>query len=500
MRRVKLMIGALLMAISFWGCSEGDNPMPKPEPQPEVDYSYTLSTVAQTQYLHTTAGDLFYLPLASGEVLFDEQIFTNRTVDDGAVFNITLVTDAVKDPTQPQLPEGRYTLSMSGEKGTWSAKEEHNLLVIYNKESGAECLVPQSGSVDVKIVDGVYEVDVILSIDDVHYAAHYRGELNFTGSAGNVEGVSLIEFIDGECFYHGADDLYPDYGFAQIQMWDVEPDPSSGRVDGNLVKLKLYIPLPEAGFMGVPAGRYTIGAEPGNFAAEAGFDDGVNIPTGSYISQRTGTSLKLGMFVSGTIDVTAQGLVEFDLTTADQARVVGSLAKPMTLNDLTGGFSPSTGGLSTLENDVIVDLDGAPTALMLEYGDFYSNGKRNVVLQILDAESMMGFVVDLCTPQAERGTPLPTGTYTLDLGYHYEFTYAKGFEQMGQPQGTYYCNFTSEGGEYYVGNTFAPVAGGTIVVECDQDGIYTLSFDLEDDATSPHKIEGEWCGAIELYQ
>ncbi len=439
------------------------------------------------------------MPLSTGKVLFDEAIFTNRTEEDGAVLNISLICEPADDPTKPLLKEGEYSLSMGDEIGSWSAKQEHNLVVIYTLEQGTELVVPQAGSVEVRSVSEGYDVQIKFSVDGEYYYAHYIGEIGFSGSAGNIDTALDIEFIDGECFYHGSDAEYPEWGYAQIQMWDVEPDPTSGRVDGNLVKLKLFVPLPTAPFSGVLAGVYRIANEPGEFVAQPGYDDGVNIPTGSYMSQRNGNELNLGMFVEGEIEVTSDGRVQMQLTTADGAVVKGRLDKSMTITDLTGGFSPQVGGLSTLTDDVVADIDNAQT-ILLDYGDFYANGTRNVVLQILDSESLMGLVVDMIVPAAEHNAPLPEGNYTIDLGYHNEFSFAKGGEQMGQPTGSYYCSFTYENGEYYIGTTFAPISAGEISVEQNEDGIYTLTFDFVDDAKTPHKITGEWRGEIVPYE
>lgn len=306
-----------------------------------------------------------------------------------------------------------------------------------------------------------------------------------------------IEFLGGQAVYHGADEFYPDCGYVSLELWDVEPNPETGQVLGRFVKCKLYINLPSATFTGIPAGIYTVREGQGApYVAAAGFDDGVNLPTGSYICDRTDGGFNLSMFVSGTIEVNRDGMVRFSLLTSGGEEIKGGLPEPLELVDLTFGFSPSTGGLSTLTEDMTLDLNGATEALLLDYGDYFGNGTRSVMVQILDTESLYGLVLDLILPAAEHNAPLPTGTFTEDKGYHNEFTFVRGGEQLGQPVGSYYCNF--EWPDLYLGNLFGPAASGSVVV-AEQNGRYTITVDWVDDAKVVHYISGSWSGEIVPY-
>lgn len=308
----------------------------------------------------------------------------------------------------------------------------------------------------------------------------------------------VIELLGGQALYQGADAEYKDLGFVQVELWDVVPNEETGRVDGRFFKLKLFITMPLHGFRAVPAGTYTLSEEAAPFVAVPGFDDGVNIPTGCYLSDRTGGGFDLWMLEEGTIEIAEEGTLALNLRTHGGEWLKAELNTPMELQDLTGGFAPSAGGLSTLEQDVEFAYGDDTTALLLDYGDFYENGTRSVTIQLLDDATQTGMVLDLILPSADRYAPLPEGEFSVDLGYCTPFGFVAGSEQMGQPIGTYYCNFTLP--DYYIGELFAPAETGTVTLEALGESRYAIAVDLLDDAKTPHAIRGTFTGVIENYE
>ncbi len=472
-----------------------DDPTP---PLVEPVTEFQLNTLIQTQYQHGVGSDIFYLALATSETTFDEELFTFRTADEGYVMNICLFTLPADDPTHPLLPTGRYPLNATAAAGTWSANPDQNMLVSYTQQGGALLEIPTEGELEVSLEGDQYLLTADFKVGEKSYKATWQGAIAFSGIPSDITEAKELELIGGQALYQGLDTEYKELGFVQLELWDSEPDSELGRVNGHFLKLKLYTEILTPSFMGVPAGTYTVGALPAPFAAAPGYDDGINIPTGCYISERTNGELHLAMIASGTIEVSADGCVKLDLLTDGEVSVKGELNTPMDLIDLTSGFGPSTGELSTLTGDVSFDFGPETDALMLDYGDFYGNGTRNVVIQILDEQTLTGVVVDLILPAAERYAPIPDGTFVADKGYHNTFTFAPGTQQMGQPAGSYYCNF--ELSDYYIGNIYAPMDDGTIVVQQNSDGTYTITVDVLDDAKTPHAIRGLFTGAIGNYE
>lgn len=457
-----------------------------------------LTTRVQTQYQHGTEKDLFYIALATSEVIFDDAIFTYRTIEEGSVMNICLYTEPMSDPTAPVLPAATYELNKSKDVGTWSGDPDQNVLVSFTVADGTEQLIPTSGRLTLTTSGDLYTLQADFKVGEQPYKATYTGELAFAGLPSTITESLDIELIGGQAVYQGQDVDYPELGFVQLELWDTEPDEETGRVEGYFLKLKLFMELPLQNFMGVPAGTYTLSDEALPFVAVPGFDDGVNIPTGCYISERRGKDLNLAVFRSGEIVVTEDGCVSMELTTNEDVLVKARLQTPMDLVDLTGGFGPSAGELSTLQQDVEFSFGAEATALLLDYGDFYGNKTRNAVIQILDEQSMQGLVLDLILPEAERYSPIPAGKFTLDKGYHNTFTFAAGGEVMGQPTGSYFCNFTLP--DYYIGDLFAPLASGEAEIVKNSDGTYTITVDMLDDAKEPHKVCGTFTGPIENFE
>lgn len=477
-------------------CSDSDTPE-EPNPAP-VPIEVALTQVVQTQYQHLAQNDLYYLSLASGEVTFDEELLLYRTSKEGMVMNICLYAPSATDPTHPVLPVGTYPLAGSMASGTWSSNPDQNVVVIRSASGDTELATPTAGEISlVQSEAGIYRMTASFTLNEEQYAVTYEGELPISGLPDSIKEAVEVELIGGQAVYQGADAVYTDLGFVQLELWDAEPDPENGQVMGHFMKLKLYTDLPATTFMGVPAGSYMVGATPAPYAAEPGYDDGVNIPTGCYITDRTEGNLRLSMITSGVIEVTTDGCVSFDLQTSDGVSVVGSLDEPMDLVDLTSGFG-SGGSLSTLTSDMSFDFPATASAMLLDYSDFYGNGTRNATILILDTESLYGLVLDLILPAAERYAPLPEGHFTLDKGYRNTFTFVPGTMQFGQPAGSYFCNF--ELPDYYLGNLYAPLCDGTVDISVNAQGDYTIVVDMYDDAKTPHSVKASYVGLIENYE
>lgn len=171
----------------------------------------------------------------------------------------------------------------------------------------------------------------------------------------------------------------------------------------------MFIPIQTEKFTSMPSGTWKLNASADENTAEPGYDSGEDLPTGSYVVQTSsdGSTMKLGMLNQGTITVTEDQHVVIDAYTTEGISVKGNLNKPLEILDLGGGEVDDS-QYSTLTTDKVIDLSGAETAYFLDYEDYYENGTRNVVLQILDSQSMTGMFLDLALSKADnRYDPLP---------------------------------------------------------------------------------------------
>ncbi len=308
------------------------------------------------------------------------------------------------------------------------------------------------------------------------------------------------EFIDGQAIYFGYDEIHTALDHIRLELWDAEPDPEIGTVPGNLVKCKLYVEPLNRVFTGVPTGIYhVVGSDYADHTAEAGYDDGVNVPTGTYISQRSGNTLHFSMITSGTIEITEQGLITLNLTTAEGISVKGELNTPLQLLDLSNREDQSDVPYSvpsTLTEDVVVDLSGVSEVYFCDYGDYHKNGTRNVIMQIIDEQELIAIAIDLTLPAAELCSPLPEGTCTVDNGDHPAWSFDPGMMMMGNYVGSFYCNLIYTGEYYLVDDIFGPATTGTVHIMPEGDDIYTLTIDWLDNAITPHRIQCTWRGKL----
>lgn len=461
-----------------------------------------MNTIGMTQFDNSGATDNFLMMIASGTVVFDEENNMYRTEKEGYVWLVSLFANKVEDPTSPKLPAGSYKLSDGNSAGTWNNEAGTNQLIYYSPETGIRIYTPTTGVIDITAQEAVYNLTANVSCDDsAEYAISYQGEINFEGIATDNKLSEPVNatFIGGQAIYKGADSFFSEYGVVQLELYDAKPDPELGTVKGNFVKCKLYIDLQTEEFK-LPAGTWELGFGAAPFVAEPGYDDGENIPTGSYIAQTTDASMLLGMLDSGTITITEEKHVVLDTYTAEGVRVQGRLDIPLEITDLGGGEVPS-GQISTLKEDKVLDFSGVSSAYFLDYGDYFENGTRNVVLQVLDTQNMSGMLLDLILPPAEKQfDPIPDSECKLNDGSNAANSFIPGdilnnnaigtwgFLKLVQSDGKTVPDFSEAGN----------AAGGSVKITRNGEN-YTITVDFIDDAETPHTMKGSWTGKLEPY-
>lgn len=512
---------AFLLALMVAGasCSDGDDPVAPPtpptppappeEPTEEV-VEFGLNTLIQTQYEHSAELDSYLIAVASDAVVFDEEQYLYHTGGDGYVLYLNLLAASSADPGHPALPDGTYTAGMDYRAGVWNLDGGLGILIRHTTAEGMQVEAVAEGELRSKYNGTAYTMELNFKTDAGNaYRAKYNGTLEFQGIAPESDNKLTdpvdTEFIGGQACYMGADPDFGDVGIVRLELYDAAPDPQLGTIYGNIVKAQLGIPLPEGAFDCLPAGTYEVGFGAGAFTAAPGYDDGVNIPTGTYIAQTLSPDepMKLAMIDGGTITVTEEGFVTINLSTTDWVSIHGVLNRPVETLDMSGqggGDEPSKpeGPFSTITADKVIALDDVAVGYLYDYGDQYGNSTRNVVLQVLSPATMTGFLLDLALPAAEAGAPLAEGTYTLDDGTHTAFSFAPGRIFGPNAVGSWAFVSLYRDGEYTLVDftNAANATGGTLDILRTGVG-YTLTFNLLDDAPAPHSITGSWTGTFE---
>jgi len=242
-------------------------------------------------------------------------------------------------------------------------------------------------------------------------------------------------------------------------------------------------------------GTYTINADrsqytltPGEEYNKAGWE---YLPVGTYC-RVIGNTDTYGFATAGTVTVEKSGsqyTLAFDLTTPEGKTIKGNYSGTLTLTD--GTEQPV---LSQLEEDRVVDLSHIESGRMAYSGTWYNNGMNNWTIYVKDEsiDNIDGMIFDFNMPDVGfLPEGIPTGSYELS-SVAKENTMVPGFINT-YLAGTWYI-WANAGGSY---GKAAPIKTGSLTIGKEGD-IWTLDFEMYDDARPAHKISGSWSGPIRV--
>ena len=242
-------------------------------------------------------------------------------------------------------------------------------------------------------------------------------------------------------------------------------------------------------------GTYTINADrsqytiaPGQEYNKAGWE---YIPIGTYC-RVIGMTDTYGFATSGTITVEKSGnqyTITFDMTSANGKAIKGSYTGALSLTD--GTEKPV---ISELEEDRVVDLSAITQGKQTYSGYWYDNGMNNWTLYVRDESipGIDGMIFDFNMPDLGfLPEGIPTGTYELS-SVAKENTMVPGFINT-YLAGTWYI-WANIDGHY---GKKAPITTGSMTLGKEGD-IWTIEFEMYDDARPPHKISGSWSGPMRI--
>ena len=242
-------------------------------------------------------------------------------------------------------------------------------------------------------------------------------------------------------------------------------------------------------------GTYTINADrsqytltPGEEYNKAGWE---YLPVGTYC-RVIGNTDTYGFATAGTVTVEKSGsqyTLAFDLTTPEGKMIKGNYSGTLTLTD--GTEQPV---LSQLEEDRVVDLSHIESGRMVYSGTWYNNGMNNWTIYVKDEsiDNIDGMIFDFNMPDVGfLPEGIPTGSYELS-SVAKENTMVPGFINT-YLAGTWYI-WANAGGSY---GKAAPIKTGSLTIGKEGD-IWTLDFEMYDDARPAHMISGSWSGPIRV--
>lgn len=469
-----------------------------------ADTPVRLTNVVMTQYTPLGNGVGQYIMLiGTGDYTVDEDLGIYRTSDDGYMATITLYANEATGQSIA-LPDGTYALGDGQSVGTWSNAEGLNVLTAYTRSTNnTQMMTPTEGTLTVSHDDASQtQLTGQLTADGQSYTLSFDGTLMFQGEGSDdrIHDPINTTFVGGQALYIG-DEF--GYGMVRLELWDQEANEEGTFPDGtNLFKPVIYVPqvnYETGSFSSLPEGTYEVGYSAGDFVALPGYDDGQSLPTGSYVAVTSNSLTRLGMIDAGTMTI-KKGTgntyeISIDFTTAEGVAVGGQYSGRLDFMDISG----SNSGMSTLTDDMTLDYSGISEIECRDFGDVYQVGLRAIDLRWIDTEQLVGTTVELLLPWTESFEGVPTGTFPVAAAGSYEGnTLFPGLTMGTYTIGTWghiKYGYTTDGQLGVDMNDVGPAAGGEVTISRDGE-LYTVIFDLTDDAKQAHRMSGTWTGRI----
>lgn len=441
---------------------------------------------------------------------------------DGTVLFLDLYGATSESPVS--LPEGTYTSSDEAALMTYSP--DYSYVVRYGEDGKQvdSSYASINGPVNVvREADGDYVITAQVTVSGKTSTYTYKGGIypedsSIAPPVYNQIKQNLDLKLDGALAIYNGNLYESNTGVMWINLYDHEFNPETGGMleDGFSLALmvcgKLFANPEDAT---LDSGTYTVAQ---NFKRYTWYPAreidymGMTVILGSYAKERNGSkyndSYGYSYLKDGVIEIEDAGNGKFritvDVTTTLGHTVKGEFEGEVPVIDATDGEKPNP-GISTLEDDIVLDLDKIKTAHLWYNG--VANGCQSFLVDIgspsgRDKELDNGgdiMRLEFLLPEGE--TVLQEGTYTV-LEEQYETWYepykmAKGYfskTALGDLTGTRYMHF--EEGRYYIMDHLAPANAGSVGVTRNADGTYTFNIALMCDRN--FRMDGSWTGPVEV--
>jgi len=457
--------------------------------------------------------------IANYYVLLSDNASAQWTKENGAIVTdgYVLFLDLYAPASSPiELPAGTYTASSGCESMTYSP--EYSYLTYYNESGEAQDFFNITGTVNVeRTADGYL---VTLSVDGKPVT--FSGSIDFDdGTVAPSIYNQIKKDLDFTCTgalcnYDG--NLYEsNTGAMYINLYEKGYNDETGGMteEGYSIALLVYGKLfSDSKNATLDPGTYTMARNFNRYTFYPGMEIdymGTTIVFGTYAkefnTERYSDRFGYSYINDGTIVIEDLGggvfRINVDATTTYGHSVKVSYegtVKVVDKSDDTGSTA-----LSTLEDDVQLNLDPIPTAYAWNGGTV--NNQQTFLVDvgspsgrddIIEGDIMrMEFVLPEGTQYVQPGT------YTVMEdkydSFYQPFTLGRGrFVALAgggtDLSGTRYINF--EAGRYLIMKDYAPAVAGTVGVTVNDDDTYTFDIHLVDDAQ--FRIDGTWTGPVKL--
>lgn len=438
-------------------------------------------------------------------------------VQDGYVLYVDIYT-GLQQGSPVKLPTGTYTPSFDNEAGTYDPS--YTYMAYYDADGNESDTFDSTGNIVVE--DGLDGVIVKVDIKDGNgqtQTVTFSGSVELDNAKAELSVYDQIkknldlEFTGSWGVYDG--NLYEsNTGAMYVDLYDHSFDSETGGMTepGYSVCLQMFGKLFKKDAVPYPGyGTYTVAR---NFNRNTFFPGmevdyaGTTVVIGSYVKERIevgeSVSYAYSYLTDGTITVEDMGDSVFKITvdcvTSLGHTVKGTFEGKISLRDQRVGDDNNGAPISTLEDDVELDLEQHKTCYV------WNGGIIN---------HCQTFLVDIGSPNGRGGNTegdifrvelvLPEGTQYIQQGnytvlpekyddFYQPYTTGKGrWGTNGDLTGTRYYHFIE--GRYLVMDHLAPAVVGTIGVQ--QIG-ENYKFDIAVMCDANYHMDGTWTGPATL--
>ncbi len=454
------------------------------------------------------------------DALYDK--YQGAKVNDGYVLTLDLYGE-VSNPIA--LQEGTYKPYKAGDYTAFTYDADYSYLQAYDVNGNETSDYSLVGDIVVSKSAAGYKITANVSVGGTVQIITYDGALKFDDASASPTIFAQIKSdldlkLNGALANYDGNLYNSNTGAMYINLYDGEFNPETGGMTGNGFSLALQV----FGKLFNDSKNATL--DPGTYTMARNFNrytwyPGIEIEymgmvglMGSYAKERndlkygSDSPLAYSYLSDGTIEIEDLGNSVFKITvdavTVDGYTVKGVFEGTVPVNDKSDDNSKGS-IISTLEDDVDLDLDQIPMAYI------WNTGVVN------DCQT---FLVDVGSPagrdnitegdiiRLEFVCPVGTqyvndGTYTVmenkHESYYAPFTMGRGrFAATSgggsDLTGTRYMHFIE--GRNLIMDHYAPAAFGTTGVQKNADGTYTFNIALMCDAQ--FNINGSWTGPVTL--
>ncbi len=423
------------------------------------------------------------------------------------------------DPDNAILPAGVYPVDNSQKSG--SANVQLTFARILDDSGEIVYKVLDSGSIEVKYTDdGGYDIyGQFVTTEGEKFEVKYNGSLKFENFSQSSTDTLMQDDLFDTIFKgltitaHGGDE---DYHRFSLQLFDGDVTSEGLITSGVVLNVDLFSTPNSADEIFIADGVYNASLdyqqieqfEPFTFLAGDCYTVlGYPLYVGTYVQDlRTAADegfIRSGYANQGTIEIRREGenyYLKADLTMRNGVRLTGEYPMgEVTILD-ERPIEPAGPWYSTLtaDKEMAFSNDTYSYAHMYKgYRDKDWNEYSNVnefEIVVNDHVTNESFQLNVLVP-ASASTP--EGTFTVadieNNGYG-EYTFIPGYYEYATMRGTWPYELFETDGNYPIAQ--APATEGTIEIKKNDNGTYTISYELKDDAEPKNTIKAVWTGVI----